>query len=260
MIGLGEEILRGGAVSDAKNERVAEHVSEFAALARAMGVQSLEAVLTAPGREATNAPVLAATIGHAAAASTRTLSVDDLGVLAFSGAILGNRARGDSVAVCDVGAMSTVITIGTRDGGPAYVRAIPMGSLTLRTHLGREMPSAAAIGAARDAVESAFAGVVMPLPKVVLATGGAARSLRKLVGRSIDNDAADAAIRLARRCEAAEIVNIHGIPPHRAETLAADGLILNEVHRRLAIPLDVSATGHREGYAARLAAESVEAA
>lgn len=259
-LGLGEEIVRGGNISDGKLERAAEQVAEFARLARAMSTQRLEVVMTAPGREAQNVSVLAATVGHAAATTVRTLSIEEQGVLSFAGALLGNPAGHDSLAVCDVGSTTTIITIGTRDGGPAYVRGIPMGSLSLRAQLGREKPSSAGIAAAREAVEEAFGGVVVPLPKTVLATGGAARSLRKLVGRSIDEGAAEAAIRVARRCSATEIVRIHAVAPHRAETLAADALILREVHRRLAIPLEASATGHREGYAARLGAEEARAA
>lgn len=259
-LGLGDELVRSGVISDAKLERAAEQVAEFARLARAMAVERFDVVMTAPGREAENAAVLAATVGHAGATTARTVPTEELGVLSFTGALLGNPAGRDSIAVCDVGATTTVITIGTRDGGPAYVRAVPLGSLTLRSHLGRENPTAAGVTAARDAVEEAFEGVVVPLPKTVLATGGAARSLGKLVGRSIDGGAAAAAIRVARRCSATEIVRIHGIAPHRAETLAADALILRELHRRLAMPLEASGGGHREGYAARLGAEAVEAA
>lgn len=260
MVGLGEELVRGGAISDARLERLAEQVAEFAGLARAMGVARLEALLTAPGREATNAPVVAATVGHAAGATATTLSVEDHAATAFSGALISNPVTPEPVAVCDVGATATVVAIGTRDGGPAYVRAIPLGSLSLRDELGREQPTATALAAAREVVATAFDRLIVPLPKTALITGGAGRALRKLVGRTIDVEAVEAAVRIARRLPADEIVRVHGVPPHRAETLAADALILNELHRRLAVQLDVSATGHREGFAARLSAELTEAA
>ncbi len=260
VVGLGEELVRGGAIGDARLGRLAEQVSEFAGLARAMGAERVEAVLTAPGREASNAPVLTASVGHAAAARATTLSVEELARAAFDGALIGNAVTSDPVAICDVGATTTIVAIGTRDGGPAYVRAVQFGSLTASQELGREQPEAASVAAAREAVETAFARLIVPRPKRALVTGGAGRSLRKLVGRSIDRDATEAALRIARRCRANEITRIHGVPPHRAETLAADALIAHELHRRLAVPLEVSATGHREGFAARLATELTEAA
>ncbi|MGI9657408.1 MAG: hypothetical protein ACR2OD_00760, partial [Gaiellaceae bacterium] len=218
------------------------------------------AVLSAPGREAANAAVLTASVGHAAAATATTLSIEEFAEVAFHGALLGNPVTPDPVAVCDVGATSTIVAIGTRDGGPAYVRALPLGSLTLSESLGRERPGAADLASARETIGEAFARLIVPLPKTALITGGAGRALRKIVGRSVDLDAVEAALRIARRCSAAEIVRIHGVPPHRAETLAADALILQELHRRLAVPLEVSNTGHREGFAAKLAVQLTEAA
>ena len=260
VVGLGEEIARYGEIDDVRLERLAQHVTEFAGLARAMGVERLVAVTTSPGRDALNAAVLTATVGHAAGARLVGLSVEEQAELAFLGALLGNPVTPEPVAVCDVGATTTIVAIGTRDGGPAYVRAVPLGSLSLGAELGRETPSAASLSAARELASEAFSRLIVPLPKTALVTGGAGRSLRKLVGRTVDLEAVDAALRIARRLPAEEIVHIHGVPPHRAETLAADALILSELHRRLAVSLEVSNTGHREGFAARLGAELTEAA
>ena len=63
-----------------------------------------------------------------------------------------------------------------------------------------------------------------------------------------------------RRCSRDEIARIHGLAPHRVETLAADALIIQELQRRLAIEVDVSGTGLREGFAAKLGADLTEAA
>ena len=260
VVGLGDDLIRHGTISETRLARLVDQVSELAGLARAMSVEELEVVLTAPGREASNAAVLKASVGHAAAAPVSTLSVEELAEAAFDGAMIGNRVAAEPVAVCDVGATSTVVAIGTRQGGLAYVRAVPLGSLTLSVALGRERPAASALASAREIVASAFERLIVPLPKTALVTGGAGRSLRKLVGRSVDLDAVDAALRIARRCSGAEIVRIHGLPPHRAETLAADTLIMRELHRRLAVPLEVSNTGHREGVAARLGMQLTEAA
>jgi exopolyphosphatase/guanosine-5'-triphosphate,3'-diphosphate pyrophosphatase len=259
LVGLGEEIIRSGTISDAHLHHLAEHVGEFARLARAMGVTRLEAVLTAPGRDAANAATLAATVGHAAAAATSALSGEDVAVYAFSGALLGSPMTLDPVAVCDIGATSTAVAIGTRDGGPAYVKEIPFGSLSLGAEL-RERAGAAELTAAREVVEASFGRLLVPLPKTAYVTGGAGRSLRKLAGRTLDSDAIESALRVARRCSSEEIARIHGLAPHRAETLAADALIVHELQRRLAIELDVSGTGHREGFAAKLGVDLIEAA
>ena len=252
-LSLGEDLVRNGAIGADRLELLATQVAEFAGLARDMRVDRLDALLTSPGREANNARLVATAVSQAAAARATTLSLEELAEAAFEGALAENADAPDPVAVCDVGATATVVAIGTREGGPAYVRSIPLGSLSLRAELGSGMPSGRAIAAARQVLDGACARLIVPLPKAALVTGGAPRALRNLVGRSIDLDAVEAALRIARRCPAAEIVRIHGLPAHRAETLAADALILRELHRRLAVPLQVSDAGHREGFAARLA-------
>ncbi len=140
VVGLGEELVRRGSIGDAWLERLAGQVADFAALARAMGAEQVEVVLSAPGRDASNAAVLTASVGHAAAARATTLSIEELAAAAFDGALIGNPVTSDPVAVCDVGATTTVVAIGTREGGPAYVRAVDFGSLSACEQLGREQP------------------------------------------------------------------------------------------------------------------------
>ena len=43
--------------------------------------------------------------------------------------MIGSRVAAEPVAVCDVGVTATVVAIGSRQGGLAYVRAVPLGVL-----------------------------------------------------------------------------------------------------------------------------------
>ena len=138
--------------------------------------------------------------------------------------------------------------MGTADGGAAYVRAVGIGSLRLACRtLSYERPSKRELARARAEVEAAFDRFLVPLPKSALATGGTARALRRMVGRTLEPDALDAALRLLRRCDADQIVQVFGVPPHRVRSLAAGTLILSEVYRRLGVPLNVARGGLREG-------------
>lgn len=256
VLSLGEEIERTGRISDIKLARLAADCEDFARTASALGAVRVSVVVTAPGRQAENRTALVSTLQHATGLSVRVLSPEEEGTLAFEGAVMGAERVRDPVAVCDVGGGSTEVVVGTTDGGPAYVRTVGIGSLRLACRtLSYERPSKRELARARREVEEAFDRFLVPLPKTALATGGTARALRRLVGRTLEPDALDAALRLLRQCEADQIVEVFGVPPHRVRSLAAGTLILGEVYRRIGVPLDVARGGLREGAALELRAQ-----
>ncbi|MCY4087721.1 MAG: hypothetical protein OXG37_12795 [Actinomycetia bacterium] len=253
VLSLGEEVERTGRISDIKLARLAAQCEEFVRTAGALGASQVRVVVTAPGRQAENREALISTLRHATGLGVRVLSPEEEGMLAFTGAVTCAERVQDPVAVCDVGGGSTEVVVGTTDGGAAYVRAVGIGSLRLACRtLSYERPSKRELARARGEVEAAFDRFLVPLPKSALATGGTARALRRMVGRTLEPDALDAALRLLRRCDADQIVQVFGVPPHRVRFLAAGTLILNEVYRRLGVPLNVARGGLREGAALEL--------
>jgi exopolyphosphatase/guanosine-5'-triphosphate,3'-diphosphate pyrophosphatase len=247
-LGLGAEVERLGRLSEEKIAEAASLVGSFARIAWKAGAAHVETVVTAPGRQSANGAVLVRALHEASRASVRTLSPDEEGRLAFSGALHGMSLEGESVAVCDVGGGSTEIVVGSRGGEPAWVRSVDVGALRLTGRfLDQDPPSPQAVSLARLTVEREFSSLTPPLPKVGLAAGGTARALRKLVGEELGPSELEAAIAILRRNRSTRVAKEYGIDRGRARTLVAGALILEAVQCRLNVPLRVSRTGLREG-------------
>jgi exopolyphosphatase / guanosine-5'-triphosphate,3'-diphosphate pyrophosphatase len=246
-LGLGADIERDGFLSERKMLQAAELAGRYGALARSCGASRLEVLVTAPGRQGRNAGFLHRVLRETTGAPVRQLSAEEEGRLAYAGSIAGCRAVPETVAVCDVGGGSTQVMVGP-PGGPAWLRSLDLGSLRLteRFHLA-DPPELGELSAAARAVREAFAGVVAPVPRLALATGGTARALRRICGRRLDEGDLLAALRLLSREPSAEVADDHAIPPERARTLAAGTIILLEARRRLGVPLEVARGGVREG-------------
>lgn len=255
-IGLGEAIDRGGEIGGHELDRVAAECSEFSRIARALGATRARVIATGAVRRAGNSQRLLATLSHATGLDVRVLSPDQEGLLSFTGALARASWLVNPVAVCDVGPDSTEVAVGTTDGGASYVRSAQIGALRLARLLPEERPAKHELRQAYQHVRLAFDRFVVPLPKSALAAGATAQGLRKLVGRSLDASTIDQALRIVSTRAADELIEGFGVPPHRVRTLAPGALILREVHRRVAVPLEVARGGIREGAALELLAQA----
>jgi exopolyphosphatase/guanosine-5'-triphosphate,3'-diphosphate pyrophosphatase len=252
MVGLGADVERLGVVSARKLTEAAESLRGLATLADAAGAELLDVVVASPGRQARNADQLVHTLSRAAGAPVRVLTRDEEARLAFNGAIAQAIPPG-AVAVCDVGGGSTQIAVGTASGGPAWVRSVDLGSLRLSARIPTgDPPSKQEILALRAESRAAFEHVIPPLPQEAIAVGGAARALKRLVGRSLGPDELKAALRLLRREPAKDVAARYGVDGWRAEALPAGTALLLEVQRLLGVPLEVGRGGLREGLALEL--------
>jgi exopolyphosphatase/guanosine-5'-triphosphate,3'-diphosphate pyrophosphatase len=246
-LGLASDIEQGGWISEAKLARAHELAAGFAGIARSRGAVTIEVVVTAPGRQSSNAAALVAALEAGADAPVRVLSAEEEGSLAFAGAVGSLRSQPKSVAVCDVGGGSTQLLAGTTDG-PAWMRPLDVGSLRLTTRcLGSDPPTLAELNQAREEVEAAFESITPPLVHTVLATGGSARVLRRLFGRKLNAKELERALGIAISMPSAKLAETHGLQPQRARTLAGGTLILAEAQRRFGVPLKISREGLREG-------------
>ena len=70
-VGLGEEILRRGYIGEAKLAETADLARRYAGIARKHGVDLLEVVVTAPGRQAPNGDELVDALARATRAPVR---------------------------------------------------------------------------------------------------------------------------------------------------------------------------------------------
>jgi exopolyphosphatase/guanosine-5'-triphosphate,3'-diphosphate pyrophosphatase len=254
-LGLGEEIAHTGTLSAETVHRTAVIAAAYAERARREGAAILETIVTAPGRQGAAAVALVTALREATGTPTLALSADDEGRLAYEGALHAASAPlPEVIGVVDVGGGSTEIVVGTPSLGAAWIRSLDLGSLRLtRQHLGGDPPGKRAIAAARDAVRRAFADLGNPAPDLVLATGGSAKAVWRTLGRTFDADDVDEVIGIASTLSAAKIAKTYGHHPHRARTLLAGALILQEAARRLNRPVELALAGLREGAALALA-------
>jgi exopolyphosphatase/guanosine-5'-triphosphate,3'-diphosphate pyrophosphatase len=246
-VGLAIDVEREGRFSAEKLDEVGELASRYAALARDGGVGGLEIVVTAPGRQSRNAQELHAVLADATAVPVRQLSAEEEGRLAYAGAVGACRSAPDTIAVVDVGGGSTQLMVGTAEG-PAWLRALELGSLRLTERLVRtDPPRAQELEAVTAVVQEAFESVTPPLPISALAAGGTARALRRIAGRRLGEKNLTAALELVAERTAKEAARDFGVPLERARVLPAGTIVVREAHRRLGIKLEVARGGLREG-------------
>ena len=259
-VGLGEEIERAGHIGEAKLVETARWAAAYAERARRLGCGSIDLVVTAPGRQSANAGELLERLAAASGVIPRVLSAEEEGRLAYVGAVGAAHGLPELVAVVDVGGGSTEIAFGASRGEPEWVDSLDIGSLRLSRRFFADGGSRRSeVKAARREVRGLLADVEEPAPDGALATGGSARGLRKLVGRSLDADGLERAIELMTGRTAIKIARKHGLELRRARTLLAGAIILAEVQARLGVPLAVARGGMREGLAAEALAERVAA-
>jgi exopolyphosphatase/guanosine-5'-triphosphate,3'-diphosphate pyrophosphatase len=254
-VGLGDVIERRGRIPEAKLSETADCARSYAKLARRMGCDRLEVVVTAPGRQSSNAAALLAALGAAVGVTPRVLSAETEGRLAYLGAVSASEVPLSLTAVCDVGGGSTEIAFGVSADDADWVDSIDTGSLRLTSRYFGTSSGRSDVQAARAEVRALLAEVEEPRPKTALATGGSARALRRLVGRSLGAHELEQVIDALTGRTPAKIARKHGIELRRARTLLAGTVILAEVNLKLGVPFEVARGGMREGLAAEMLAQ-----
>ncbi len=260
VLGLGAEIERLGRISDSKLDEAADSTRDYAKLARSAGCDAIDVVVTAPGRQSGNAERLVSVLEHAADAPVRVLSAREEGALAYLGAVSRATNVIGPVAVCDIGGGSTELAVGLAEGVPNWLRSFETGSLRLtRRHLHAGRPGRKDVRAARRHVRDHLVGTRPPWAGTALATGGAARALRKLAGRSLGADELAAAVGQCVRLGPAGLARRYDIDPARASTVLAGAIILSELQELVGVPFLVARGGLREGLAHALLGDQVAA-
>ena len=250
LLGLGEAVERHGAIPEPKLAEVTACVAEYVAQARDHGAMRVEVLVTSPGRQASNGDELVQRLEHATRVPVRLLTAVDEARLGFAGGVAATRiSPGRSVAVVDVGGGSAQIAIGTRHGGPTWLRSIDIGSMRLTSRcVSNDPPGPDELRAMRAEVARYLDDIAPPQPRVVLAVGGSARTLRKVTGESrIGPDQLAAAIELLTSIPADEVVRRVDVAPGRARTIVAGAVILEGIRESLGTGFRVVRGGVREG-------------
>jgi exopolyphosphatase/guanosine-5'-triphosphate,3'-diphosphate pyrophosphatase len=242
-----------GGLDPGRVRATAAEVARQLAEARAAGAGAVQVVGTAALRDAPNGAQARAVIGAAAGCEVRVLSGEDEARLAFRGATsaLGAAhpaAADGAVAVVDVGGGSTEVVCGSARDGPAWLRSLPVGSSTMTERwIAGDPPSHAELSALRAAAAAAFAGLGAPGPAAAYAVGGAATSLRRLVGADLGPASLGRALDLLCGAPVAHVARSHALHPQRVRMLPAALVLLEAAGAALDAPLRSGSGGLREG-------------
>jgi len=246
-VGLAREIERTGRIPDEKIARAAEVARRYARDAAKLGAARIEVLVTAPARQGRNGGELVEAISAATRLPVRPLSAEEEGRLAFAGVVSTFPTPPASIAVVDVGGGSTQLVFGTA-AEPVWFRTLDIGSLRLaQRHFVNDPPEIEELDALRASIERAFEGHASPLPRCAVATGGTARSLRRVVGWTLGPKELAKAESVLSSAPAADLAEKFGFPIWRGQTLLAGAFVLAEAQRRLGVPLVVARAGLREG-------------
>jgi exopolyphosphatase/guanosine-5'-triphosphate,3'-diphosphate pyrophosphatase len=247
---LGAEAEREGRYAERTLRDVATTVAAFQQHARHLGAEDLAIVLTAPGRIGANSAELVEAIEQATGAPVAALSPEEEAQLCFLGASSLASDPAKRLAVCDVGGGSTEVAVGTAMGGVEQTFCFESGALSLtQRHLSSASPTKQELKAARSAAEEMITFDPQPSCDLLLATGGSARAVAKLVGHVVDPDVLEHALELA--VDPPKRV-VKRLPAPRRRSLAAGVVLLSVLQSRLDLPMTISPAGLRDGVIERL--------
>jgi exopolyphosphatase / guanosine-5'-triphosphate,3'-diphosphate pyrophosphatase len=251
---LGDDVHRLGRIGQKKLAEAGEVARRYARIARRSGVERLETIVTAPGRQAANGEELARILADETGAPVVVLSGEDEGRLAWEGAVARMADPPEVVAVADLGGGSCELAVGTPALGPAWVRSLDVGALRVtREYLGGDPPSRKRVAQARAEIHELLAIFEPPLPDTTLVVGGTARAVGRIVGKRFGAAELDDLTATLTRTRAEKVTASHGVTAERAHTLLGGTLVLDELARRLGTDLEVGRGGLREGAALSLA-------
>jgi len=254
---IGRKIDALGAIPAPAIAAVADVVAAQRAAAELAEAAHIRVVATAAIRRAANRDALVAALRARAGVDVAVLSADDEGRLAFAGATRTLlRPPQGTIAVVDVGGMSTEIAIGTLAEGVTWLRSFAIGSGMLASRCREDPPSRADLEAMRAAADAAFHTADAPPLDHAVAVGGSAASLPTMVGPVLDGAALERALETLGAAPAATVARRHGLAPERAQLLPAGILVLGAAARRLGMPLRIGRGGLREGVVLELAGGS----
>lgn len=253
---LGRAIAADGVIPPPLIDAVVDVVARQREVAAVAGAEHLRVVATAAIRRAANRRELLAAIREHAGVDVAVLPGDHEARLAFAGATrtLATPPQG-TIAVVDVGGMSTEIAIGTIAGGVTWARSYAIGSSALAASCRKDPPSREDVDNIRSAARAAFTAAPIPAADHAIAVGGSAASLPTLVGPTIDPPALERALGVLTAAPADEVARRHDLAPERTQLLPAGILVLGAAAERLGRPLRIGRGGLREGVILELAGD-----
>jgi len=250
---LGRAIAACGTMAEAAIDAVAHVVEAQRDMAAEAGAEQLRVVATAAVRGAANRDVLVEAIRARTGLAVEIVDGEEEARLAFHGATRTlDRKLPGTIAVVDVGGLSSEIAVGTHDGGVTWSRSYAVGSGRLAARCQEDPPSPEDVAMMRAEAAAAFAGAI-PGADSAIAVGGSAASLPTLVGPVLDAAALERALAVLTTVSAEAVARDLGLAPERTRLLPAGILVLGAAADALGHRLTIGRGGLREGVLLELA-------
>ena len=245
---LGQGVDASGRLAPEAIDRVVDRLAAAQATAERLGAERTVIGATSASRDAANVGVLQARVRDELGLDYRVISGEAEAEASFRGA-LAMLPGVDAALVVDVGGGSTECALGTRAAGVTDRQSVDAGSvrLTERHFSEARPPSAAAVAAALEDAEAAYAAVGFERGEAPLvATGSVGRLVARLVGA---DDAVSAAAlrawrdRLLALAPAEALAVAPDVLAGREDVAAAALLLLDAVLARFGADAYVHTTG-----------------
>ena len=258
LLGLGTLVDAGELISaDARGSLIAT-LRGYADTARGLGAERIAFVGTEPLRRAADARSVVVAVEEATGVPLHVVDRREEGLITLLGATSGRPVEADLLVV-DIGGGSTQIVL-VGPGRRASASGLGVGSARLTAaHVRRDPPTESEIRELRAAAAAAVAAGPGAAPMAIVAVGGTASNLVKVVpGASEDRlvtlDRLTEAFEALRAAPADDVAARCGIRPQRARILAAGAALLEAILERYGVPqATASEEGIREGTVLALA-------
>ena len=258
LLGLGTTVDARGLIPPEVRGPLIATLAAYAAAARGLGAVRIAFVGTEPMRRAADARAVVVAVEDATGVPFHVVDHREEGLLTLLGATSGRAIESDLLVV-DVGGGSTqLVVVGPSRRATATGLRVGGARLT-QAHVAHDPPTRGEIAALRAASLAALQGGPDAAPTAIVAVGGTASNLVKVVpgvpgDRILTQERLDAAFETLCAASAADIATRFGIRPQRARILAAGAAILEAILARYGMErATASEEGIREGLVLALA-------
>lgn len=251
-LGLGVAVDARGYLGAEARAGLVDALVHYTELSRGLGARAITFLGTEPIRRAADGPTIAHEVERATGVPIHVLSHEEEAYLTVVGVMAGRVVERETLIVDVGGGSSEFCVIGPVD--PPRASGLKLGSNRLTTkHATGDPPSRAELAAMTVDAEAILADAPHTSPAEVVAVGGTATNLLKV----IPDGRIDLVLNRARIAEALEIlanetaeeaVERHLVKPIRARLLPAGAAIMDALLTRYGVTrIRVSDAGIREG-------------
>lgn len=249
---LGEGVDRTGMLREENQQHALDAITDFVGQARAAGAEQIVAVATSAIRDAGNGAAFIERIRQATGIEPQIISGDREAELTAAGATMGRDLDQETVVVDLGGGSGEVIAVqGTT---LRWETSLPIGSRRMTERfIQSDPPTAEQLQSVSAHIRSLLRTLPQASPEQGMFVGGTANALPGVLGRpgpptALARSDFDRLLTIVQGLTADGLAQEFGLPPERAQVLAAGAATLSEIARFYGLDSVVlPGTGIREG-------------